>query len=59
LKEYLENPTNNISVKMDELLFNFTKSCIEHFEKNNCETDNNNIIEQNSKDDYLFDPFYT
>ena len=23
LKEYLENPTNNISVKMDEIFFNF------------------------------------
>ena len=48
LKEYLENPMNNISVKMDELLFNFTKSCIEHFEENKCELN----------DDYLFDPFY-
>jgi len=58
LKEYLENPTNNISVKMDELLFDFTKSCIEHFESNKfgeTEFKENNC---ESNDDYLFDPFY-
>ena len=51
-KEYLENPTKDISTSSNHLFFHYSQACIEYFE-NMTEP----IVEEESDDDFLFDPY--
>lgn len=52
-KAYIDNPMKDISLNMNLAFFNYTKACIEHFEK----TIESTSSDESDDDNFIFDPY--